>query len=121
MAAADADRKPATRARAKSQRTSKLAREFYRGALRAAERIELDAASEIEGLDGEIALLRVKLKEALGTRPDDLELMLRGIAMLTKAVSTRYRLSPQAGEDLADNIANTVRQVGGLLMPEAFE
>lgn len=107
--------------RAKSPGRSKLAREFYRGALDAAERVELKAASEVEGLDEEIAVLRVKLKEALSKRPDDLQLMLRGIELLVKAVSARYRLSPEAGEDLSANIAGVVRGVGGLLIPEAFE
>ena len=110
-----ADAKPA-RKRAASR--SKLAREFYGSALDAAERIELEAASELEGLDEEIALLRMKLREALGERPDDLPLMLRGIDLLVKAVSARYRLSPEAGENLGENIASVVRDVGGLLMPE---
>ncbi len=114
---ADAKQKRGRAARPASR--SKLAREFYAGALDAAERIELDAASEVEGLDEEIALLRMKLREALGKRPDDLALMLRGIDLLVKAVSARYRLSPEAGEDLSENIANVVRSVGGLLMPEA--
>jgi hypothetical protein len=114
---ADAKRKRGRTARPASR--SKLAREFYAGALDAAERIELDAASEVEGLDEEIALLRMKLREALGKRPDDLALMLRGIDLLVKAVTARYRLSPEAGEDLSQNMANVVRSVGGLLMPEA--
>ena len=98
-----------------------MAREFYRGALEAAERIELEAASDIEGLDGEIAVLRVKLKEALANQPADLALMIRGMELLVKAVSARYRLSPEAGEDLSAHIAGVVRGVGGMLMPEAFE
>jgi hypothetical protein len=114
-----ADAKPKQGRAARPASRSKLAREFYAGALDAAERIELDAASEVEGLDEEIALLRMKLREALGKRPDDLALMLRGIDLLVKAVTARYRLSPEAGEDLSQNIANVVRGVGGLLMPEA--
>ena len=49
-------------------RRSKLARDFYGSALDAAERIELEAASEVEGLDEEIAVLRMKLREALSKR-----------------------------------------------------
>ena len=47
--------------------------------------------------------------------------MLRGIELLVKAVSARYRLSKEAEEDLSESIAGVVRGVGGLLMPEAFE
>ncbi len=100
-------------------RRSKLAHEFYASVLDAAERIELDAASEVEGLDGEIALLRMRLRKALGARPDDLALMLRGIDLLVKAVSARYRLSPEAGENLGENMAALVQNLGGLLPQEA--
>jgi len=107
--------------RAKRRRSSKLARDFYGSALASAERIELEEASGIEGLDEEIAVLRVKLREVLGRQQEDLPLMLRGIELLVKAVSARYRLSKEAEEDLSDSIAGVVRGVGGLLMPEAFE
>ncbi len=101
-------------------RRSTLTRDFYGSALAAAERIELEAAGEIEGLDREIALLRMKLRKVLTERPEDLQLMLRGIDLLVKAVSARYRLSKQAEEDLAESIAGVIRGVGGALLPEAF-
>lgn len=112
-------RKPPERRRP-SPRRSKLARDFYGSALDAAERIELEAASEVEGLDEEIAVLRMKLREALSKRPQDVQLMLRGIELLVKAVAARYRLSKEAEEDLAGSIAGVVRGVGAQLMPEAF-
>ncbi len=131
---ADPERRPATRPRSagrrqkrpdgrpsgRTHRRSQLARDFYGSALDAAGRIKLEAAEEIEGLDREIALLRVKLHEVLTERPEELQLMLRGIDLLVKAVSARYRLSKQAEEDLAESIAGVIRGVGGLLMPEAF-
>jgi hypothetical protein len=102
------------------RRGRSLARDFYGSALDAAERTELEAASEVEGLDEEIALLRVKLRTSLEDRPEDLPLMLRGIELLVKAVSARYRLTKQAEADLSDSIAGVIRGVGGVLMPEAF-
>ena len=124
--AADLEEKPPRRRRSRgraarpARRRSRLARDFYGSALDAAERIGLEEASEIEGLDEEIAVLRMKLREVLSERPDDLPLMLRGVELLVKAVSARYRLSKQAEADLAESIAGVVRGVGGLLMPEAF-
>ncbi len=97
-----------------------MARDFYGSALDAAGRIELAAASEIEGLDKEIAVLRMKLREVLSEHPEDLQLMLRGVGLLVRAVSARYRLSKQAEENLADSIAGLVRGVGGIVLPEAF-
>lgn len=125
MAVADAEReeKPprrrATAARSRRRRKN-AARDFYGSALDAAERIELEAAEEIQGLDKEIAVLRTKLRSVLVKRPDDLPLMLRGIELLVKAVSARYRLSKEAEENLSESLAGVVRGVGGLLMPEAF-
>ena len=115
-----ARRRPDGRPPGRAHRRSRLARDFYGSALVAAERIELEAASDIEGLDREIALLRMKLREVLSDNPADLQLMLRGIELLVKAVSARYRLSKQAEENLAESIAGVIRGVGGLLMPEAF-
>ena len=125
MAVADAERdeKPSRRraTAAKSRRRRKnVARDFYGSALDAAERIELETAEEIQGLDKEIAVLRTKLRSVLVKRPDDLPLMLRGIELLVKAVSARYRLSKEAEENLSESLAGVVRGVGGLLMPEAF-
>ncbi len=127
MAGEDADlaRKPTGRRRSprssgRAHRRSKLEQSFYGSALDSAEQIELEAASDIEGLDKEIALLRTKLRRTLSERPEDLPLMLRGIELLVKAVSARYRLSRQAEEDLAGSLAGVIRGVGGLLMPEAF-
>lgn len=130
---ADLERAPKRRRRrdeaspSRRHREAKAARDFYGSALDAAERIEpeaasdvLEAASEVQGLDGEIAVLRLKLREVLADHPEDLPLMLRGIELLVKAVSARYRLSKRAEDDLAESIAGVVRGVGGLLMPEAF-
>ena len=106
--------------RATKRQPAKAAREFYASALDSADRIELDQAAEIEGLDGEIAVLRVKLRAALAEHPEDKQLMMRGIELLVKAVTARYRLSKQAQEDLSESIDGVIRGVGGALMPEVF-
>jgi len=88
---------------------------FYAEALTEAERLELPKAQEVEGLDQEIAVLRVRLKRALMDNPQDLALIAKGVDMLVKAVSARYKLSPKARRDLADNLANLVENLGQLL------
>jgi hypothetical protein len=97
----------------------RLARDFYGSAVDEAERIALEEARELEGLDEEIAVLRMRLRKALDEHREDYALMLRGADLLVKAVVARYRLSKDAEEDLSDSIAGVVRGVGGLLMPEA--
>jgi hypothetical protein len=116
---AELERKAARR-RSTAGGCAALAKNFYRNALEAAEQIELDEASDIEGLDDEIALLRVRLRKVVDEKREDFPLMLRGIELLVKAVSARYRLSKQAEEDLAGSLAGVLRGVGGQLIPEAF-
>ena len=106
---------------AKPKSPPDVAEDFYGSALDEAERIALQHAENIEGIDSEIAVLRVKLRTALDKNEENLPLMLRGIDLLVKAVSTRYRLSKKAEADLSDSLAGVVRGVGGLLMPELFD
>jgi hypothetical protein len=122
--AADAKRRAGPRrppAGGRRHRSGKLAESFYHRALDAAEQIEMVEAAEVEGLDQEIALLRTRLRKVVDEKRDDFPLMLRGVDLLVKAVSARYRLSKEAEADLAASIANVVRGVGGQLLPEAFQ
>jgi len=91
---------------------------FYRTALSEAEKWE--RARQMEGLDEEVALLRVRLKEALEERPQDMQLIAKGVDLLVKAVAARYRLSPKAQRELSDSIAGVVRGIGTALYPEGF-
>lgn len=94
------------------------ARDFFYGAsLTEAELEAMPAAREMEGLADEIATLRVRLRTALGERPEDFKLMLDGVGMLVKAVAAEYRLSPKARKDLADNITAVLNSVGDQLLP----
>jgi hypothetical protein len=92
--------------------------EFYARALGEAEKTLLPQARELEGLDEEIALLRVKLIQALREKPQDLELLLKGVGMLVRAVSTRYRLSKKAEEDLYQSVLGVLRGIGDAIFTE---
>ena len=107
-------------AKGKPRRAGKPeAHRFYHRALDEAERIDLETARRIEGLDDEIAILRLRLRHALEEHPEDLHLMARGMELLIKAVSAKYRLSPRSRGDLADSIAGVLESAGSLLLPEA--
>lgn len=107
------------------RRGSRLARDFYGSAVAGAARrefaAEFEAASGIEGLDSEITLLRMRLREVIEKHPEDLPLMLRGVDMLVKAVSARYRLSKEAEHNLSDSILNVIKGAGEVFFPEAFD
>jgi hypothetical protein len=93
-------------------------RSFYHDdCLTEAERVELPKAGQVEGLDEEIAVLRVRLKTALKEHPEDYALLVRGIGLLVKAVAAQYRLSPRASKDLADNLGVILNRFGDLILP----
>ena len=94
--------------------TDVSARRFYAAALNDAEQSDLPSALEIEGVDEEIALLRLRLRSALQEHPEDLPLMFKGVDLLVRMVATRYRLSKKAEHDLASSIAGVVRGFGDL-------
>jgi hypothetical protein len=102
---------------AAAKRARAAARNFYGQALDQAERQDLERAQEIEGLDDEIALMRVRLKRAVEERPEDVQLFVKGLDILVRAVGARYRLSPKSRKDLAENLAATLNSLGDQLLP----
>ena len=71
----------------------------------------------MESLGDEIATFRVRLKTALKEHPEDFRLLERGIAILVRAVSAQYRLSPKAKDDLADSLAAVFNSLGDHMLP----
>ncbi len=94
------------------------AQQFYTSALTNAEKMELPSAMSMEGMDGEIALLRIRLRRLAGNKPDEFALLLRGIGMLANSLSVKYKLSSGATEELEKEMLSTVE---GLLRAIAEE
>jgi hypothetical protein len=107
----------AERARALPTGRQAAARNFYRQALDEAELLDLERAQEMEGLDDEIAMMRVRLKRAVEEHPQDVQLLVKGLDILVRAVGARYRLSPKSRRELADNLAATLNSLGAQLLP----
>ena len=84
---------------------------FYSKALDEAEKIEQQEASGIEGLDHEIALLRLKLRELLEDHPDKIELQLRAANAVARLVHTRYQISAEQKKNLKDAITTVLLDV----------
>ncbi len=101
-----------------SKATEISARDFYADVLSEASRARLEKARELEGINEEIALLRVKLRDVMAENPNKTELMYKGIDMLMKAVATRYKLSPKSKDDLNDSIVGVINGIGRELWPE---
>jgi hypothetical protein len=80
-------------------------KQFYGSVLDKAELIEAD---EIEGIDREISLMRVQLRDEMKKGPIDHELMLKFVDRIVRAVVQRYRMSPQRGEEMAVHVKGLI-------------
>lgn len=93
---------------------------FYASAVSEAEQLLLPEALDIEGLDQEIALLRVRLSRLAEEQPQNSALLFKGIELLVKAVAARYRLSRKSKKDLSEAIEGVLTGIGGALGLEGF-
>ena len=95
-------------------------RSFYHAALTEAERAGIAAARDIEGLEDEIAILRLRLREALAEHPEDLQLVERGVRLLIQSLLAEHRLSSKEAHGLTDAVTGVFEQLAGTLR-EAIE
>ncbi|TAK32165.1 MAG: hypothetical protein EPO21_15715 [Chloroflexota bacterium] len=75
----------------------------------------------MEGLDQEIAVLRVRLRSVMEEYPERFDLQLQAVRLLVKAVAVKYRLSQKSEDDLYQNMLGVLRGIGGVIWPEAFD
>lgn len=88
-------------------------RGFYKQALSTTERLELDEASQVAGLDQEIAALRLRLRAAIKGGPEDVALVLKGMDVLRRLVATKYGLSKEDERAFESAFAEeTLRRMG---------
>jgi hypothetical protein len=86
-------------------------RGFYSRALDEAEKLELEEASHIEGIDQEIALLRVKLRELLEEQPERTDLHLEAANIIARLVRTRYQITREQKKSLKEAIQKVLTEV----------
>jgi hypothetical protein len=85
---------------ARTRRARTSPRGFYVEALSEAERLALPEAMGVEGIDQEVALLRLRLRSVIAEGPEDLPLMFKGIELLAKVVATRYGLGKTGRDEI---------------------
>jgi hypothetical protein len=95
------------------------AKRFYEMALTRAERADFPVALDVEGVDQEIAVLRLRLRTALEKQPEDMALMVRGITMLVRALAAKYRLPPEDAEAVLESLGGEIE--GDMWRSEAAE
>jgi len=76
-----------------------------------AEKLELEEASHVEGIDEEIALLRVKLRELLEEQPERIDLHFEAANIIARLVRTRYQITKEQKKSLKEAIQKVLTEV----------
>jgi len=84
---------------------------FYSKVLDEAGKIDFELASGVEGIDDEIALLRVKIKSLLEHDPENIKLIMQATNTLAGLVKTRYNITKEQRKGLKEAIGNVLRDV----------
>jgi len=84
---------------------------FYSKVLDEAEQLDFELASGVEGIDDEIALLRVKIKSILENDPENIRLIMQATNTLAGLVKTRYNIAKEQRKGLKEAITNVLRDI----------
>ena len=84
---------------------------FYSKVLDEAEQLDFELASGVNGIDDEIALLRVKIKSILEKDPENVKLIMQATNTLAGLVKTRYNITKEQRKGLKEAIGNVLRDV----------
>ena len=95
-------------------------RGFYLPALDDVSALKLEEARGMQGLDEEIALLRLKLLELLQEQPGEIELHLRAATVLANLVKVRYAVSKEEKKGLKEAITRVLTELAVPLGVKAF-
>ena len=88
---------------------------FYLSALTEAEREHFERTLQVEGIDQEIAVLRLRLRQYVDGHPDDFRLLQSGVRLLVQALLAQHRLSPKQAEGLSEAAAQLLEEFGAVL------
>ena len=77
-----------------------------------AEKLDLDLASGVNGIDDEIALLRVEIKKAMaGGDAGNLEVLVKATNALERLIRTRYQITREQRKGLKEAISNVLKDI----------
>ncbi|OGN92277.1 MAG: hypothetical protein A2Z70_01650 [Chloroflexi bacterium RBG_13_48_17] len=96
---------------ARKDATKDKKRGFYSQALDEAERLELEEARGIDGVDEEIAMLRVKLRELIVAEPERFDLLLKLVSTIARLVTTRYNVTKEQKKSLKEAVTRVLTEI----------
>ena len=84
---------------------------FYSKVFDEAEQLDFELATGVNGIDDEIALLRVKIKSILEKDPDNIKLIMQATNTLAGLVKTRYNITKEQKKGLKEAIGNVLKDI----------
>ena len=84
---------------------------FYSKVLDEKEQLDFAQATEVEGLDAEIALLRVKIKSLVARDPENLKLISQVTNALSRLVITKYNIGKTDKQGLKEAMHNVLKDI----------
>ena len=84
---------------------------FYSKVLDAEEQRDFESATGVDGIDDEIALLRVKIKSIIRHDPENYKLIMQAINFLAILLRTRYNIGKRDRDGIKEAIFNVLRDV----------
>ena len=84
---------------------------FYSRALTEAEKLEMEDAAQVDGVDQEIALLRIKLRELVASEPNRIDLHIEAATAIARLIKTRYQISKEQKQSLKEAIQKVLTEV----------
>ncbi len=84
---------------------------FYSKVLDEAEQLDFELATNVEGIDDEIALLRIKIKSVLERDPENIKLIMQAINALARLVRTKYNISKEDKKGLKEAIGTVLKDI----------
>ena len=85
--------------------------DFYEGVFVADERLLLEKAWRIDGIDEEIALLRIRLRELVEESPERIDAQMKLANTIARLVKTRYHISSEQKKSLKAAVTKVLEQV----------
>ncbi|MBI2868441.1 MAG: hypothetical protein HYX96_01270 [Chloroflexi bacterium] len=98
---------PPKKARAKKRPSGS----FYARVLDEAEALDLELAADVNGIDEEIALLRVKIKSILGDDPKNVRLLVEATNALERLIRTRFKITREQRKGLREAITTVLKDI----------
>jgi len=95
----------------KKQKEKTVKRGFYSPALDETSGLMLEEASGIDGLDQEIAVLRLKLRDLIKDSPEENELHLKTASTIANLVKIRYSISKEQKKSLREAITKVLTEL----------